>query len=1061
MRIHTDKQKALNGAITSVCAAALTFLFFVQVQVVWKPIPLNFRLAGDLAYGYASSLSTLCDSLAAYWKFDENGGSLILDTSQNAHTANISNNQWSSDTPLALDDFANPYSIDLSSNNPIGNVTYQSFVENEIEMLISGDLSIAGWVQYESLDTDSDDLVNPIVAMGDSSGINYYFNIMKDKKLRLAWTYNSGSVESVVSSVAASLSADTWVHLGVTRDTTNKEVIFFVNGVQLGTTQAYTNNCDHTNATTLDIGNDPVENNNNFEGKMDDLRVYSKELTIAEMGVLAGLTDDSFAGCTCGNGVIESPEKCDDGSSNSDSLDNACRTTCQNAYCGDGVLDTGEECDEGDDNGDIAGATCRTTCKLPYCGDAVKDAGEQCDDGNNVSTDSCTVLCKNAACGDGFIQSSAGENCEPPGSAGCASNCIASTGGGGSNKRRTNRRRTTTTVSSAAKSVKRVKVVPPPAGCGNRIWEPHLGEECDEGDNNGKGTCSRLCKILYCGDGVVSPELYEECEPTPVGIANGLPLYDQPTCGTEPSCSAPRIDERTKSIHGGCTRVYLPLCNTESGDAPENCGNGRIDDEEECDGGTGCSAQCQKLYCGDGVVQTAGADGETGNADDEDCDNGSVCSNDSGKSCRSRDDCGVQLECLFAEDVNGFRCGGESSGNACTSDFDCATFGECVFNTDVDPSCPATCQRGICGNSVLEAGESCDDGNADGGDGCSATCSIEESVPICGNGILEDGEECDDGNTDDGDGCSSTCESNLKEAASEEESEGDSLLDSLLQSSSEPLCGNGKREDGELCDDGTANSDSTPGACRTDCTLPYCGDGIADPSEQCDLGTQNSDTQRDSCRTDCRFPYCGDGVRDSDEECDSGPDCTSTCVQMVNAVCGNSEVESGEQCDDGNTVSGDGCSPWCQEELVSSVPEPLCGDGSIDDGEECDDGNTVSGDGCSDSCKNEVLAAQTKGEPSSSPQSSILNTWIPQKVTEIIKPPVKPPVHIPEPRFVPPPQPIVAPVSHFAAQLPTFYVPLPDQTRGETGPGAIVVIVSGCAAGASIVRRRKREQKTE
>ena len=48
------------------------------------------------------------------------------------------------------------------------------------------------------------------------------------------------------------------------------------------------------------------------------------------------------------------------------------------------------------------------------------------------------------------------------------------------------------------------------------------------------------------------------------------------------------------------------------------------------------------------------------------------------------------------------------------------------------------------------AGEQCEDGNVDAGDGCSATCMSDES---CGNGVVDDGEACDDGNQSSGDGC--------------------------------------------------------------------------------------------------------------------------------------------------------------------------------------------------------------------------------------------------------------------------------------------------------------------
>jgi cysteine-rich repeat protein len=56
---------------------------------------------------------------------------------------------------------------------------------------------------------------------------------------------------------------------------------------------------------------------------------------------------------------------------------------------------------------------------------------------------------------------------------------------------------------------------------------------------------------------------------------------------------------------------------------------------------------------------------------------------------------------------------------------------------------------------VIEAGETCDDGNTVDGDGCSHRCIIE----ACGDGLVQFGlgETCDDGNTVSGDGCDSTC----------------------------------------------------------------------------------------------------------------------------------------------------------------------------------------------------------------------------------------------------------------------------------------------------------------
>ena len=93
----------------------------------------------------------------------------------------------------------------------------------------------------------------------------------------------------------------------------------------------------------------------------------------------------------------------------------------------------------------------------------------------------------------------------------------------------------------------------------------------------------------------------------------------------------------------------------------------------------------------------------------------------------------------------------------------------------------------VCGDGVLDAGESCDDGNTLEGDGCSSTCELES---VCGNGILEGNEVCDDGNTIDGDNCSSTCDA-------------------------ENFCGDGVLNTSEACDDGnTTNGDGCSSTCE-------------------------------------------------------------------------------------------------------------------------------------------------------------------------------------------------------------------------------------------------------
>jgi len=55
---------------------------------------------------------------------------------------------------------------------------------------------------------------------------------------------------------------------------------------------------------------------------------------------------------------------------------------------------------------------------------------------------------------------------------------------------------------------------------------------------------------------------------------------------------------------------------------------------------------------------------------------------------------------------------------------------------------PDTGTDPVCGDSRLDPGEQCDDGNTVDGDGCSATCMREA---YCGDGTVDPGEACDDG----------------------------------------------------------------------------------------------------------------------------------------------------------------------------------------------------------------------------------------------------------------------------------------------------------------------------
>lgn len=734
-------------------------------------------------------------------------------------------------------------------------------------------------------------------------------------------------------------------------------------------------------------------------GLMSSLSCQSGVCDASEGG--DGICEDADI---CGNGALEDGEGCDDGNATSG---DGCDASC--------LVEDGGGCNT-DDAGIVAGASCVSgicdvsgnvppgVCEsADTCGNGAIEAGEGCDDGNLVGGDGCTAAClieNEAACGDLAPGELGASSCE-------SGICNIAAGEPGE--------------------------CAPGDACGNGVLE--MGEGCDDGNVSGADGCGSDCRIengnacnemepglvggdscagglcspdelcvpaLTCGNGVHEPG--EGCDDGDLDDADGCSSNCLVESGGTCNARAETLVGNAGCVSGICDETSFPstcepagACGNGLLEAGEGCDDGNIDDADGCsmgcriensgacgtdDPGLLGAASCLSGYCSDdGECRNSPACGDGRLDPGEGCDDGAAMSGD-----------GCNEFCLL-EDMEpcNVTYPGRRLESSCASSICNTVLGEPGFCATV----------GACGNTVLDPGEGCDDGNTDAGDGCDAACLVEvdfacnsagpgalgadscssgicndtagapgtcADAELCGNGVLEEGEGCDDGGLETGDGCDQLC-----------------LLENgaLCNARGTGLAGGASCQSG-VCDD----VGGAPGLCEPSNT---CGNGTLEMGEGCDDGGVAGG---DGCSADCQTEL-GELCNDDDlgaignASCETGA-CDQTgglpgvCVE--GGVCGNGVLESGEGCDDGNTDAADGCNAACLVEVDApcNVEEPGrlgdsscetgvcntgggspgvcrvapgCGNGVLDVGEGCEDGNNTPGDGCNQACLVENGAA--------------------------------------------------------------------------------------------------------
>jgi hypothetical protein len=365
-------------------------------------------------------------------------------------------------------------------------------------------------------------------------------------------------------------------------------------------------------------------------------------------------------------------------------------------------------------------------------------------------------------------------------------------------------------------------------GCHGR-----LEDEGNDSVSNGLGAGLRQHHFnagIFCGG------CHSDSDPAnykPAGEDVLPPYYGTADTAVDDPCNSSGFENWTSGDFWGLDNDGDLLYDGDDPDCTESvCGDGTIDPGETCDDGTangdttcGCQADCTLPSAG-----TSCADGEFCNGD-ETCDGAGTCQPGTVVDCSDGISC-TDDSCNEVSDTclntpNNANCADD--GQFCNGVEVCNLFTDCT--SQGDPCAPGTtcnedtdtcAQQAQCGDGVIDSGEDCDEGSANGSTpcGCQADCTLPSAGTSCA-----DGEFCNGDETCNGAGA--------------------------CQAGTPVVCDDGVGCTDDSCDEGSDSCENTPnnGNCPDDgqfCTGSEFCDPVNDcsstgdpcsPGDTCDEGT--------------------------------------------------------------------------------------------------------------------------------------------------------------------------------------------------------------------------------
>lgn len=284
LKLYIDGVLILSDPLSATGSLANANTFYMGVDGDGASNPWEGEIDDVRLYNYARNAGQIMEDMngghplggspvgsqVAYWKLDENTGTTVNNSATGTYTTSITGALWNQQQRSGVPGCKLNNCLNFDGSDDVLTVTNTTAIDGDLGL--NAGFTFSAWINPDTVGEGSaGEIFN--------KNISTYCRLGGSTPFNISCSVNTATTDPTLT-VNAQVPASTWTHIALGwTDDADDELTIYINGTAVGTS---TNGVGSlaTDAANLLIGGGT---SNNFDGRIDDFKVYSAQLSNEEI----------------------------------------------------------------------------------------------------------------------------------------------------------------------------------------------------------------------------------------------------------------------------------------------------------------------------------------------------------------------------------------------------------------------------------------------------------------------------------------------------------------------------------------------------------------------------------------------------------------------------------------------------------------------------------------------------------------------------------------------------------------------------------------------------------